>query len=50
VFSYQPTGESAYGPSGVTFTVGADGKASSVVIENLNIYNTGTFSRAQPPK
>ncbi|MBV9354859.1 MAG: DUF3471 domain-containing protein, partial [Chloroflexi bacterium] len=45
VFSYQPTGEVAYGPSGVTFTIGADGKASSVVIENLNIYGAGTFGR-----
>jgi Domain of unknown function (DUF3471)/Beta-lactamase len=48
VFSYQPTGESSFGPSGVTFTVGASGKASGVLIENLNIYGQGEFGRVQP--
>jgi hypothetical protein len=45
VFYYQPTGENAYGLSGVTFTIGADGKASSVVVENLNVESPGTFTR-----
>jgi hypothetical protein len=45
VFTYQPVGENAYGLSGVTFTVGPDGKAKSVLVENLNIYGQGTFTR-----
>ena len=45
VFAYQPTGENAGPLSGVTFTVGADETATGVVIENLNIYGGGSFSR-----
>lgn len=45
VFLYQPEGENAYGPSAVTFTVGADGKADRVLIENLNIHGAGTLER-----
>ncbi|HEY9845736.1 MAG TPA: serine hydrolase, partial [Candidatus Caenarcaniphilales bacterium] len=45
VFTYQPVGENAYGLSGVTFTIGADGKSSSVVVENLNIDGQGIFTR-----
>ena len=45
VFTYQPVGENAYGLSAVTFSVGADGKANSVNIENLNINGQGTFAR-----
>jgi CubicO group peptidase (beta-lactamase class C family) len=48
VFSYQPTGENAYGLSGVTFTVGAMGRATTVTIENLNIHDLGTFTRVEP--
>jgi CubicO group peptidase (beta-lactamase class C family) len=47
MFTYQPEGENAYGLSGVTFTVGADGKATTVTIENLDIEKQGTFKRAQ---
>lgn len=46
-FLYQPTGENAYGLSGVTFQVGTDGRASSVLIENLNIRGEGTFTRVR---
>ena len=46
VFTYQPVGENAYGPSAVTFTIGADRKARSVTIENLDINGQGTFTRA----
>ena len=35
----------AYGPSAVTFTVGADQKATLVTIENLDTNGQGTFSR-----
>jgi hypothetical protein len=46
VFTYQPVGENAYGLSAVTFMVGADRKAKSVTIENLDANDQGTFSRA----
>lgn len=45
IFAYQPTGENAYGPSGVTFTFGAGSTASGVVVENLNIHGEGVFQR-----
>jgi CubicO group peptidase (beta-lactamase class C family) len=45
VFIYQPVGESAGGLSGVTFRVGPDGKATRVVIDNLDIHGQGTFTR-----
>jgi CubicO group peptidase (beta-lactamase class C family) len=45
VFTYQPVGENAYGPGAVTFMVGADQKATSVTIENLDINGQGKFSR-----
>lgn len=46
-FSYQPTGENAYGPSGVTFvfTSGGSQPAAQVTIENLDVYGQGTFTR-----
>ncbi len=46
-FIYQPTGESAGGPSGVVFTVAPDGKADRILIENLNIHGQGAFSRVE---
>jgi hypothetical protein len=45
IFTYETVGENAAGLSGVTFTIGADGKATSVVIENLNNDGQGTFTR-----
>jgi CubicO group peptidase (beta-lactamase class C family) len=50
LFIYQPTGESAGGLSGVTFTIGPDGEAISVVVENLNIHGVGTFTRETEPR
>ncbi len=50
VFTYQPVGENAYGLSGVTFTIGADLRAMSVVVENLNIHLQGTFTRVPDKK
>jgi CubicO group peptidase (beta-lactamase class C family) len=47
VFAYQPEGEMAGGPSGVTFWVGPGRKAARVVVENLDIHGQGTFAR--PP-
>jgi CubicO group peptidase (beta-lactamase class C family) len=46
-FIYQPTGESAGGPSGVRFSVAPDGAADIVLIENLNIHGQGAFSRVK---
>ncbi|UBF29572.1 DUF3471 domain-containing protein [Kovacikia minuta CCNUW1] len=45
MFTYQPEGENAYGLSGVTFTIGANGKATAVMVEDLNINQQGTFKR-----
>ncbi len=45
VFTYKTEGENAVGASGVTFTIGADGKATTVVVENLNVRGEGTFKR-----
>ncbi len=44
-FRYQPAGENAYGPSAVSFTVGPDGRATAVRIDNLNLNGQGTFQR-----
>jgi CubicO group peptidase (beta-lactamase class C family) len=46
VFTYQPVGENAFGPSAVTFTVAAEGKATSVMLENLDVNGQGRFDRA----
>lgn len=45
VFTYEPIGENSGRASAVTFTVDATGRASQVVIENLNLYNAGTFGQ-----
>ena len=44
-FTYQTAGENAVGLSGVTFTIGSDGKATEMTVENLNIHGEGTFKR-----
>jgi CubicO group peptidase (beta-lactamase class C family) len=44
-FTYETVGENAAGLSGVTFTIGADGKATHVLIENLNTDGQGSFAR-----
>jgi len=44
-FTYDTTGENAVGRSGVTFTIGPDGQATQVVVENLNAHGEGTFKR-----
>jgi CubicO group peptidase (beta-lactamase class C family) len=45
LFTYQTEGENAVGTTGVAFTVGADGKATTVVVENLNLRGEGMFKR-----
>jgi hypothetical protein len=47
VFTYQPVGENAGPLSAVTFTIGAVGVATSVVIENLGIHGQGSFVRTE---
>ncbi|MDQ3526087.1 MAG: serine hydrolase [Chloroflexota bacterium] len=44
-FTYLPIGENANVPAAITFTIGADGTASHVVIENLDIHEQGMFVR-----
>lgn len=44
-FTYRTAGENAAGASGVTFTLGPDGRATSVTVENLNIHGNGVFPR-----
>jgi len=42
--------ENAVGRSGITFTIGPDGKATQVVVENLNVRDEGTFKRVPAQK
>jgi CubicO group peptidase (beta-lactamase class C family)/pimeloyl-ACP methyl ester carboxylesterase len=44
-FTYDTIGENAVGRTGVTFTVGPDGQATQIVVENLNAHGEGTFKR-----
>ncbi|MFI2435820.1 serine hydrolase [Streptomyces sp. NPDC018693] len=44
-FSFRTTGENAVGLSGVTFTVGSDGRAEKVRVESLDTTGLGTFTR-----
>ncbi len=43
IFTYETEGENAVGATGVTFTMGPDGKPATVVVENLNVGGEGTF-------
>jgi CubicO group peptidase (beta-lactamase class C family) len=49
-FTYAPVGENANGRAAVTFTLGPDGRASRVWIENLDVHGLGTFTRSRDPK
>ena len=44
-FTYETEGENAVGTSGIIFTLGPDGKATQVMVENLNVRGEGTFKR-----
>jgi hypothetical protein len=50
VFGWEPPGENAAGPSAVTFTVGADSKASALTIANLDRDGQGSFRRTAAAK
>ena len=49
-FTYETEGENAVGRSGITFTVGPDGKAAQVFVENLNVRGEGVFKRVPAAK
>jgi CubicO group peptidase (beta-lactamase class C family) len=49
-FTYETEGENAVGRSGITFTIGPDGKATEVIVENLNVRGEGTFKRVPTSK
>jgi CubicO group peptidase (beta-lactamase class C family)/pimeloyl-ACP methyl ester carboxylesterase len=49
-FTYDTAGENAVGRSGVTFTIGPDGQATQVVVENLNAHGEGIFKRVSRPE
>ena len=49
-FTYATEGENSVGRSGITFTIGPDGKAAQVVVENLNVHGEGTFKRVPTEK
>jgi CubicO group peptidase (beta-lactamase class C family) len=49
-FTYETEDENAVGRSGITFTIGPDGKATQVVVENLNVRGDGVFKRALDQK
>src|SRR6266542_2380987 len=49
-FTYEMEGENAVGRSGITFTIGPDGKATQVVVENLNVRGEGVFKRIPDQK
>jgi CubicO group peptidase (beta-lactamase class C family) len=45
VFTYPMSGENATGLSGVIFTLGPDGKATSVTVDQINVTGEGIFDR-----
>jgi CubicO group peptidase (beta-lactamase class C family)/pimeloyl-ACP methyl ester carboxylesterase len=49
-FTYETIGENAVGRTGVTFTIGPDGQATQVVVENLNAHGEGSFKRVSTPE
>src|SRR6266545_2706604 len=49
-FTYETEGENAVGTSGITFTIGPDGKVVQAVVENLNVRGEGGFKRAVDQK
>src|SRR5437870_6420407 len=48
--TYETEGENAVGRSGITFTVGPDGKAAQVLVENLSVRGEGVFKRESEPR
>jgi len=50
IFTYQTEEENAVGRSGITFTIGPDGRATQLVVENLNVRGEGIFKRIDERK
>lgn len=48
-FSYEPIGENNTGPSAVTFSLGPDGRPTTMRIDNLNSQGMGTLQRLREP-
>src|SRR4029453_79921 len=42
-FTYETEGKNAVGRSGITFTIGPDGKGTQVIVENFNVRGEGAF-------
>jgi CubicO group peptidase (beta-lactamase class C family) len=49
-FTYRTEGENAVGVSAITFTIGPDGRATKVLVENLNAHGEGIFKRESAPE
>ena len=49
-FTYETQGENAVGQSGITFTIGPDGTATKVLVENLDVHDEGVFKRESAPQ
>ncbi len=49
-FTYETEDENAVGRSGITFTIGPDGTATKVLVENLNAHGEGVFKREPTPE
>ena len=47
VFVYRTAGENAFGLSGVTFQLGPDRRATSVLVQNLDRHGQRTLTTAQ---
>jgi hypothetical protein len=46
----RPRTKTLFGRSGITFTIGPDGKATQVAVENLNVRGEGSFKRVPDQK
>src|SRR5205809_1909536 len=49
-FTYETQGENAVGRSGITVTIGPDGTATKVLVENLNVHGEGVFKHVADQK
>lgn len=50
VFTFETVGENASGKSGLTFTVGAGGKANTLLVEHFNEFGQGELTRVEGKK
>jgi len=45
IFTYEAETENLTGRSGLRFSIGADGRAANMLVENLNVHGQGLFNR-----